>query len=97
MRSWQVSPTELENCLLMHPNIIDAAVIGVKLEGQVEAPRAYIVARPDSCLSQENVQDWVAKRLAKYKQLTGGVKFLESLPRAVNGKILRANLTEIGI
>ena len=89
-----MSPTELENCLLSHPDIVDAAVIGVKAEGQIETPRAYVVRRHKSSLSQEDIQGWVSARLAKYKQLTGGVKIMKSLPRAVNGKILRAKLLE---
>ena len=46
MRGWQVAPAELESVLLAHPQIIDAAVIGIPLpDGTGEVPRAYVVRR----------------------------------------------------
>ena len=43
VRSWQVAPAELEGVLTAHPDIVDAAVIGIHVSEEVELPRAYIV------------------------------------------------------
>jgi acyl-CoA synthetase (AMP-forming)/AMP-acid ligase II len=86
----QVAPAELEGLLLSHPLIKDAAVIGVPWEG-TEAPRAYVVA-DESKLADYHVKEFVKERLAAYKQLRGGVIFVDQIPRSSVGKILRKDL-----
>ncbi|KAI9714012.1 MAG: putative NRPS-like protein biosynthetic cluster [Bogoriella megaspora] len=98
VRGWQVSPTELEACLLTHPSIIDAAVIGVELSEQSgELPRAYIVLKASGSgrVTEADIQTFVKERLAKYKALGGGVKFLGRIPKGASGKILRKQLKEM--
>ena len=87
MRGWQVSPAELEGVLRTHPQILDAAVIGVKLNNS-EAPRALVV-RSDTTLSEDTVKEYIATLLVGYKHLDGGVSFVESIPKSPSGKILR--------
>ena len=87
MRGWQVSPAELEGILRAHPDIVDAAVIGVKYKNS-EAPRALIVTRSES-LTEEKVKAYIAELLVSYKHLDGGVRFVESIPKSPSGKILR--------
>jgi acyl-CoA synthetase (AMP-forming)/AMP-acid ligase II len=97
VRSFQVAPPELETVLLSHPSIIDAAVIGVVKDGN-ECPRAYVVRRPGKegdALDESEVKKWCGSRLAKYKELTGGVVFVESIPKNASGKILKRNLREM--
>jgi 4-coumarate--CoA ligase len=86
----QVAPAELEALLISHPDILDAAVIGVELEG-TEAPRAYIVADQNK-MSVEKVIQFVKDNVASYKQLRGGVVFLNAIPKSPSGKILRKDL-----
>lgn len=86
----QVAPAELEAHLLSHPDILDAAVIGVDWEG-TEAPRAYVVA-DRSKVSEEQIKSFVKEHLATYKQLRGGVIFIDSIPKSPSGKILRKDL-----
>ena len=99
VRGWQVSPTEIEACLLQHPHIIDAAVIGVGFpDVQVELPRAYVVVDPKSSsppLSDEEVHVHVGNHLAKYKALTGGIRRISSIPKSAAGKILKKVLREV--
>ncbi|KAJ5654696.1 hypothetical protein N7490_001699 [Penicillium lividum] len=98
VRGFQVAPPEIEAVLLSHPQIVDAAVIGITFPGaDTEYPRAYIVRRPGDAgqkLTEEAVQDWVLQRLSKYKALTGGVKFVGSIPKNPSGKILKRVLRE---
>ena len=92
-RGLQIAPASLEALLLEHPNISDAAVIGLPLEGD-EYPRAYVV-RTDSNLKEKDVADWVAARVARFKQLSGGVKFVNEIPKNPSGKILRRFLRNL--
>jgi 4-coumarate--CoA ligase len=86
----QVAPAELEAHLLSHPDILDAAVIGVDWEG-TEAPRAYVVA-DRSKISEEKIKAFVKEHMATYKQLRGGVVFIDAIPKSPSGKILRKDL-----
>lgn len=70
----------------------DVAVIGIPHERFGEAPRAYIVKRSGSNISEQEVIDFVKENAAPYKQLVGGVVFLEAIPKSNSGKILRKDL-----
>ncbi|KAG4429423.1 hypothetical protein IFR05_015097 [Cadophora sp. M221] len=100
VRGFQVAPPELETVLLSHPHIIDAAVIGVKhaTEADVELPRAYVVRRatPEGeALDEAAVKKHCGERLAKFKELTGGVKFVDAIPKNASGKILKRVLRDM--
>jgi acyl-CoA synthetase (AMP-forming)/AMP-acid ligase II len=93
-KGFQVAPAELEALLLTHPAIADAAVIGVHDENGNEVPRAYVVRRPDAGdLSEGEVMMYVAERVAPYKRVRQ-VTFIDAVPRAASGKILRRELRE---
>jgi acyl-CoA synthetase (AMP-forming)/AMP-acid ligase II len=99
VRGFQVAPPELETVLLSHPQIVDAAVIGVKSsrDPEAELPRAYVVRREGEegkKLTKDEVKNWCESRLAKYKELTGGVLFVDSIPKNASGKILKRILRE---
>ncbi|WP_324783405.1 4-coumarate--CoA ligase family protein [Streptomyces sp. H51] len=91
-KGFQVAPAELEALLLTHPGIADAAVIGVYNDEGNEVPRAYVVRQPDAAgLTEEEVMMYVAERVAPYKRVRE-VAFLDAVPRAASGKILRRQL-----
>ncbi|GFF31159.1 putative acyl-coenzyme A synthetase [Aspergillus lentulus] len=98
VRGFQVAPAELEAVLLGHPLIVDAAVIGVVVPGaDTEYPRAYVVRRPGGegeKLTEEDVRKYLGERLARYKALTGGVKFVDAIAKTASGKILKRVLRE---
>ncbi|KAH0846695.1 hypothetical protein AYO21_08093 [Fonsecaea monophora] len=59
-----------------------------------EHPRAYVVLRPGKSATEADVKDWCMQHLAKYKALTGGVRFIDALPRNAGGKLLKGVLRE---
>lgn len=95
VRGFQVAPAELEGVLTAHPDIVDAAVIGIPAAEDVELPRAYIVRREGTNLKTEQVQAHMKERLAGYKQLVGGVHFVKEIPKLPSGKILKRVLREM--
>lgn len=90
----QIAPAEIENLLITHPQILEAAVVGIPIEGGSEVPRAYVVLRQIGALSEEEVKNFVKGKLAGYKELRGGVRFVDELPKNAVGKILRRELRD---
>ncbi|KAK3675351.1 hypothetical protein LTR78_004861 [Recurvomyces mirabilis] len=90
---FQVPPAELEGILLDCDMVEDVAVIGVYLEkDHTEAPRAYIVPAKGQKPSEElgrKISAWLDERVAYYKKLRGGVRFIDEVPKSPAGKILR--------
>ncbi|XP_071079909.1 uncharacterized protein [Haliotis cracherodii] len=93
-KGFQVPPAELEAFLLTHPGVQDVGVIGVPKEGVGELPRAYVVKKPDSSVSKEEIAKFVEDNMASYKSLRGGVEFIEEIPKSPSGKILRRVLKD---
>ena len=92
-KGMQVSPSELEHLLLTHPEIVDAAVIGLPDEMAGELPRAYVVRSPGSDLNEQQVVDFVNSQVASYKKLRGEVIFISTIPKLASGNmILRLQL-----
>ncbi|KAK6439338.1 hypothetical protein LTR95_004463 [Oleoguttula sp. CCFEE 5521] len=90
VKGFQVAPAELEAVLLEHPDVADAAVVAMQGEHE-ELPRAYVVLKDESKgkVSEKDIQQWTAKQVAKHKQLTGGVKLIDEVPKSPSGKIQR--------
>ncbi len=91
-KGYQVAPAELEAVLISHPEIVDAAVIGVadKDSGE-ELPKAFVVRAPGSELSEESVMDFMTARVAPHKKIRF-VEFIDEVPKSASGKILRKDL-----
>ncbi|KAL1505553.1 hypothetical protein ABEB36_005095 [Hypothenemus hampei] len=92
VKGFQVAPAELEELLRQHPHIADAAVIGIPDEISGEIPRAYVKIKEK--LNPEDVYNFVAQKVAKYKRLDGGIEVVEELPKNSAGKILRRQLKQ---
>ncbi|GGY94755.1 4-coumarate--CoA ligase family protein [Streptomyces poonensis] len=93
-KGFQVAPAELEALLLTHPGIADAAVIGTYNDDGNEVPHAHVVRQATAKdLSEGDVMTYVAERVAPYKRVRR-VTFVDAVPRAASGKILRRRLRE---
>ncbi len=92
-KGFQIAPAELEALLLTHPSIADAAVIGVPDDEAGERPRAFIVVKPGTELSTQEITDFTAEHVATYK-VVHDVVFTDEIPKSASGKILRRVLRE---
>lgn len=95
----QVSPAELEAVLLECLHVADAAVVGIfaRDDGE-ERPRAYVVLTEDAkqnAIGEEEIQQFVEGKLARWKWLEGGVKFMEKIPKLSSGKIMRKVMRDL--
>jgi len=90
-KGYQVAPAELEELLLTHPSIADAAVIPSPDEEAGEVPKAFVTLKAP--LSEEEILRYVAERVAPHKKIRR-VEIIEQIPKLPSGKILRRVLVE---
>lgn len=90
--SENVYPAEIENVLLAHPDVADAAVIGQPSETWGESPFAVVVTQ-STTVSAEDILEHCQGRVARYKQ-PKGVAFIDEIPRNATGKPLKRILRE---
>jgi acyl-CoA synthetase (AMP-forming)/AMP-acid ligase II len=88
-----VYPAEVENALLGHPSIADAAVIGVPDDAWGEAVKATVVLKPGAPQDAADIIAWACTRIANFKA-PKSVDFVDAIPRNLSGKILRRELRE---
>lgn len=89
----KVAPAELEDILITHPAIAEAAVIGIPDEQAGEVPRAYVVKRPGmDSVSDDEIGAFVNSKISAHKQIKGGIQFCAAIPKNNMGKILRKDL-----
>jgi acyl-CoA synthetase (AMP-forming)/AMP-acid ligase II len=88
---FNVYPAEIEQALARLDGVADSAVIGVPDERLGEVGLALVVPQPDAALTAEDVLAYCRERLANYKA-PRRVEFVETLPRNLAGKVLKADL-----
>jgi len=86
-----VFPREVEDLLADHPEIEEAAVVGVSDEQFGQRLKAFVVAREGAELEEDEVKAYVKANLARYK-VPREVVFMEQLPRNATGKVLKREL-----
>lgn len=86
-----VYPAEIEAELLLHPEVADAAVIGVPHETWGEVGCAYVVRRPGASVGPEALDAHLDGRLARYK-VPKHWRFVDALPRTPYGKVVKPDL-----
>lgn len=92
VRAWQVSPAEVEVCILVHPGVGDVAVAGIQAGiGTGEIPVAFIVpqdSQTDLVALERDTRATVKQKLTSYKSV-GQIVFVDHIPRTASGKTLR--------
>jgi len=88
-----VYPIEVEEVLSQHPDVAEAAVIGVPDERWGETVKALVVARAGSSPSADELVAFARQLLAGYK-LPRSIEFVDELPRTPSGKVLKRKLRE---
>lgn len=91
-----VYPAEIEKALYQHPAVHMCAVLGLPDEKWGEVGKACVVLKPGVSASEEELIQFMADRLAKYK-VPRSVTFMDALPISAAGKILKRELRELFI
>ena len=94
---YRIGPAEIESCLVRHPAVLNAAVIGKPDETRGAVVKAFIVLQPGSSPSQalvEEIQSHVRGRLAPY-EYPREIEFIDALPMTTTGKVQRKELRKL--
>jgi acyl-CoA synthetase (AMP-forming)/AMP-acid ligase II len=89
-----IYPLEIESVIYSHPDILEAAVIGVPDPQWGEALKAVIVLKPGGKLDSVELLSFCKERLAAYK-VPKSVDFVESLPHTEVGKVNKVQVREM--
>jgi long-chain acyl-CoA synthetase len=90
---FKVWPREVEEVLLEHPSVGEAAVVGIEDPDSGEAVKAFVVLKQGAAAHEAEIIDYARARIADYKA-PRFVEFIDSLPRNPAGKILKRELRE---
>jgi fatty-acyl-CoA synthase len=88
-----ISSIDLENAMIAHPSVAEAAVIGVRHPKWDERPLLILVKKPGASITREEALDFLASRVAKW-WLPNDVVFVDQLPHTATGKLLKTKLRE---
>ena len=86
-----IFPHEVEDVIARHPDVVEAAVVGVADPEFGTRLKAYVVVRPGAALTADDVRTHVRDNLARFK-VPRDVEFLDELPRNGTGKVMRSDL-----
>ena len=90
---FNVYATDLEEVLLSHPQVADAAVIAAPSEQWGETPLAFVVLTPGVNLDAEELRQWANGQLGKAQRISE-VRVIGGLPRSPIGKVLKRELRD---
>jgi len=88
-----VYPAEIENVLLQHPSLLDAAVVGAPHATWGEVGVAFVVTAPGETITAEELGEFLGRRLARYK-IPKEFRIIDELPRTPYGKVVKGELVE---
>ena len=90
---FNVYPNEVEDIVTLHPDVIEAACVGVRSEKNREIVKVFVVTKPGATTTVEDIREHCRKSLAAYK-VPKLVEFRTELPKSNVGKILRRSLRD---
>ena len=96
---YRIGPAEIEDCLMKHPSVAMAAVVGSPDKIRTEVVKAFIVLKPDVKPGPEigaKIKDFVKVRLAAH-EYPREIEFVDELPMTATGKIMRKDLKKLEI
>ena len=93
VRGLNVYPREIEDLLVMHPAIKEAAVIGIADYHKGEIPKGFVVLKEGKQVAERELINYLREHLANYK-IPRHFEFRNSLPKNTTGKILKRKLIE---
>ncbi|MEI6729683.1 MAG: long-chain fatty acid--CoA ligase, partial [Pseudomonadota bacterium] len=88
---YKIYPRNIEEILYRHPEVLEAAVIGVSHPERVQQPKAFIVKKEGSTLTESSIREHLKKECSAYA-LPHLIEFRDSLPKSIIGKILKKDL-----
>ena len=88
---YNVYPREIDEVLYMHPDVLEAAAIGVPDAYRGEVIKAYVVARPDAAPTVAALHEHCVRNLAKYK-VPAAIEIVAAIPKTTVGKIDKKEL-----
>jgi len=88
-----ISTIEVEQAIVSHPAVVEAAVIGVPDEKWGERPKAFVVLAPDAEASEDELIEHVKSKIARYKA-PKAVEVVDELPKTSTGKVQKFELRE---
>ena len=94
---YRIGPGEIEDCLIKHPAVALAAVIGSPDDVRGTIVKAFIVLKPEADVHErlkDEIQDFIRNRLAAH-EYPREIEFVDELPMTATGKIIRKKLREI--
>jgi long-chain acyl-CoA synthetase len=90
---FNVYPREIEEVLYEHPKVLEAAAVGIPVEGKGERVKAFVILKEGQTANQEEIIAFCRENLAPYK-VPKFVEFRDELPKTMVGKILRRELVQ---
>jgi acyl-CoA synthetase (AMP-forming)/AMP-acid ligase II len=88
-----IYPAEVENALMSHPQILDAAVVGIPDEKWGETVMGFVILAEDASISEDEIIAYSREKIAGFK-CPKTIKFINEIPRNPTGKVLRRELRE---
>ena len=88
-----ISTVEVEQAVVSHPSVLEAAVVGVPDEKWGEVPKAFVVLRDGASAEPQELIDHVKSRIARYKA-PKSVELVDELPKTSTGKVQKFELRE---